>query len=1470
VRFTINLTEPGAPGSTPITVDADGATPLGTLAAELAGRRGLAVGAPLFRGSRAMDPHATLLAAGIRDGLSLGIGVVTADDQEPPGLLEVRVVGGPGAGTIYRLLVGEYQVGSWQGCRLWVPAPAPALAAHVTVVADGSVLVRAMVDGVQLGGQELGQSAEQPWLPGSQLAVGGILLEIAPVARPVASITTSDDGVGREFNRPPRFVPPVAMSRFRLPQSPGKPPQSPVSLIAVVFIPVIAAIASVVISGNWKLIFLGLLSPLGAILTRTGAKRRAQKDYEQRQQEYERATARTTADIDAALRTEQLALRLAHPDPAALQAIAITPTDRLWERRWRDTDFLDLRVGTGNIPSRVQVDDPERDENRRTTMPTLAEVPAPVPIRAAGVVGVVGDVGHARWLVAEAAVLHSPVDLRIVVLTAAPTAQSDSLWGWCRWLPHCKPQGEDAYALIGNSTASVARRVAELSALIASRRQSAEATTGAGTAPPDVLVVLDGARRLRALPGVIGMLRDGPAVGVYTICVDTDARLLPEECRALIIAEGPALRLRVTDRPDIVGLRPDLPSPAWYDHVARGMASLRVGGDAEDSALPGSARLLDLLGLEPPSPDAVRAVWVNQPRSTRALLGVGLDGDFAIDLVRDGPHGLIAGTTGSGKSELLQTLVATLAVVNRPDEMTFVLIDYKGGSAFAECADLPHTVGLVTDLDTHLVERSLISLGAELRRREQQLATAGAKDIEDYTDRRRRQPTMAPMPRLMIVVDEFASMIRELPDFVPGLVNIAQRGRSLGIHLILATQRPSGAVTADIRANTNLRIALRTTDTGESRDIIDAPDAGELSTRTPGRAYARLSAAALLPFQSGRIGGRRPGTVSAATNTRPTVRLTEVGWSEVGEPTRRDAGGARAVETDVVTDIAVLVRAISQAATDAGIPREPSPSLPPLPDTLVLTDLPAAAPTGDGLPVVSWGLVDMPAQQAQVPLTIELDRVGHLHLAGAGRSGRSQALRTLAVALASAHSSADLHLYGIDCGNGALRALTELPHCGAVVDHRSPELLGRLLDRFGEELRIRQGLIGSSGVADIAELRARTAPEQRPAHIVVLVDRFEVYDRDFASFDNGSYLDRFLTLLRDGASVGIHVVLTGDRVLGSSRYASTTEDKIVLRLNDTADWSMFGIRARDVPEGMPPGRALRASDGVEIQLAVVPTGATPPDVSGSGQAAAISAIGRELARRDADVPKARRPYRLLALPDEIGYPAAAAAAAARRNPMWALVGVGGDDVVGVGTDLAETSTFMIGGSPRSGRSTALLTMALSLLGGGSGVLVVAPRRSPLRELAGLPGVAGVVTDPDISAADFRATLSNVVESSGIVLVDDAELLLQAEIAGDLAALARGAAGEGWGLVAAGNADALSSAIGGWAAQIRRNRTGLIIAPQSVTEGEAIGIRLPRGVVGQQPRPGRAYLHLGDNRLLAVQIPNTTVADLPARATGADH
>src|SRR5664280_369790 len=219
-----------------------------------------------------------------------------------------------------------------------------------------------------------------------------------------------------------------------------------------------------------------------------------------------------------------------------------------------------------------------------------------------------------------------------------------------------------------------------------------------------------------------------------------------------------------------------------------------------------------------------------------------------VDLAADGPHMLVAGTTGSGKSELLRSMVASLVAGNRPDQLSLLLIDYKGGAAFGPCVALPHTVGVVTDLDAAETERALTSLHAELRRRERLLRAAGVTDSDAY---RRAVPErdLATLPRLVIIVDEFATLSKELPDLVDGLVGVAQRGRSLGVHLVLATQRPEGVVRADIRANTNLRVCLAVTRAAESLDVLETPAAATIPRGIPGRAFLRAGPDAPTPFQ---------------------------------------------------------------------------------------------------------------------------------------------------------------------------------------------------------------------------------------------------------------------------------------------------------------------------------------------------------------------------------------------------------------------------------------------------------------------------------------------------------------------------------------------------------------------------------------------------------------------------------------------
>ncbi|MFC7257786.1 FtsK/SpoIIIE domain-containing protein [Streptomyces lutosisoli] len=1521
MRLSLTVVDPLGGASADVVLDADPESTVGDIAQELARHVGLGGGAQIIpigahRGpggstaphayvdGYALDPGATVVGSPLRDGA-----VVSLHDPagcilgEPTGVVEFRVAGGPAAGAVHRLGVGRYDIGSGPAAHIRVDDTELAhRAATLSIAIDGTCQVtlhhdkeNKSDDSSRLDGEDFDGG---DWPLGTQLALGNSLLELTAYSPPNAALKWSEDGAGLDYNRPPRLRPAERQTRFSLPNPPSDYETRPLPWL-MALLPLVGAVVSVFMFGRWYYLIMAVMSPIMLFANYFNDKKHGRKSHAKQLKEYKEHKERIEKDAQEALGTERSDRRQAVPDPAAVLATGTGPRTRLWERRRTDADHLLLRFGTGRVPSDVELDDPEQDEHKRKVRWYIEDAPVALPLKDLGVIGVAGpgDSAHAlgRWAVAQTAVLHSPMDVQFIVLTEN---DAHTRWDWVRWLPHARPSGgQDINVLIGTDSETVGARVGELTQLLDARQKAMREgnrskTDGPAFADPDVIVVWDGSRRLRSMPGVVRLLREGPAVAIYAICLDEEERFLPGECQAFVVAEprrtddnsNPAapvaqqsvggfpsfqawhpsaqqteqhteqvheLRLRVEQTGALrkSNVRPDFVSPAWCARLSRSLSPLRdISGESEDSALPGSSRLLDVLQLEPPTRDAIAARWRMGGQSTMAVIGESYDGPFGIDMRKDGPHGLIAGTTGSGKSELLQTIVASLAVANTPENMTFVLVDYKGGSAFKDCVKLPHTVGMVTDLDAHLVERALESLGAELKRREHILAAADAKDIEDYQDLVRRDPSHPPVPRLLIVIDEFASMVRDLPDFVTGLVNIAQRGRSLGIHLLLATQRPSGVVSPEIRANTNLRIALRVTDAGESTDVIDAPEAGHISKSTPGRAYVRLGHASLIPFQSGRVGGRRPGAADPATLAPWAGPLA---WQDLGRAALQKPK-TEARQDDEITDLKVLVDAVREANTALAIPAQHSPWLPALDETLLLDDVPAVRGQG-ALPAAPFGIEDLPADQARRPVAVDFATFGHLIVAGAPRTGRSQVLRTIAGSLARTNSCADVHLYGIDCGNGALNALTRLPHCGAVVSRNQLERVERLIGRLSGELTRRQELLADKGYADIGEQRASVTEDERLPHIVLLLDRWEGWLPTLGEHNHGDLTDTVMAMMREGASVGIHLVITGDRQILSGRISSLTEDKFGLRLADRADFSMLDINSRKVPEEIPPGRAFRNETATETQFALL-----SEDTTGQGQAAALVAIGETAAARDTEVPRSRRPFRVDVLPSRISFADAWAMRdpATASAPLWALAGVGGDELTAFGPDLAQgIPAFVIGGPAKSGRSTVLLNFARSYLTQGVRLIIAAPRPSPLRELEGQEGVLKVFTGRDVDEDELEEAIGSATPAQPIVvLVDDAEVLDDCDAEDVFKRIVERGAEEGLAVVIAGDEDEICDGFSGWQVDAKKARRGILLSPQESGSGELIGIRTTRSMVGGPVSPGKGMLHLGSGEHVTVTTP----------------
>ncbi|HEX2783389.1 MAG TPA: FtsK/SpoIIIE domain-containing protein, partial [Ilumatobacteraceae bacterium] len=714
--------------------------------------------------------------------------------------------------------------------------------------------------------------------------------------------------------------------------------------------------------------------------------RRRRHDAENREAEFarfERSVARQRANF------LQHHLANASTPVTARRAIEATTT-QLWARRGTHPDGFAVSVGEGSIAWAPAI----ADAGRRTdlidgglgVMSLIADLPILTDIGPTCRLAVRGSAepaaAFARSIVMQLAANCGPADVRVVVVTHEPAR-----WRWLRGLPH---------ATTASGVAAIVGEV-ELFDTIAECDVATHPHLVVITDAPDLLTA-----RTSPLRRVVTADR---STALIVLVGDDDG--VPHVCTSLLELCGRAYaRWHAGAALDALPVQ-----VRWFGISERSAASLAgsISGliDPEDplsgaGGIPRDVTLLSLIAA--PEPKAIAAGWVagGADPPLRSVIGVAGDGVVDIDLVRDGPHALLAGTTGAGKSELLRSLVVGLAVGSSPDHLTFVLVDYKGGSTFDACADLPHVVGVVTDLDEHLADRALRSLHAELRRREQLLRSVGAADFVAY----RRSTPGETLPRLVVVIDEFATLVSEQPDFLHALVGIAQRGRSLGVHLILATQRPSGVISDDIRANTNLRLALRLHDTADAFDVVGDHAPAAIPRGLAGRAVMRLGPEEVLSFQTARCTAPLPS----------------------GD-----------------TELDVLVAAVRAAAALVGIGPAASPWLAPLPEQLPAD--PRAVATG----IV--GLVDDPDAQRVVPLRWDR-RDGHLLLVGSAGSGVTSALVLLGTAALTDGSGS--HLYVIDGRGGhAWQSLGSSVGCAGVVGIHERERLTRVINRLAGEMQRR-------------------------------------------------------------------------------------------------------------------------------------------------------------------------------------------------------------------------------------------------------------------------------------------------------------------------------------------------------------------------------------------------------------------------------
>jgi S-DNA-T family DNA segregation ATPase FtsK/SpoIIIE len=885
-----------------------------------------------------LNPRLKLARSPLLPGAVLSVGRPGPDYQPVRGAATgtLHVIAGPDAGFGVALRPGRYFIGRAPESHVCLDdTDVSRMHAFVEVSADGLALISdaGSRNGTWVNGAEVTRPTALG--DGSVAWIGKDTLRWTAGVGRALPVTQAADG-RLEFDRVFAAAPAIPVQEIDGP--PAAPAPRHIAAMATSGL-LGLAIGPAMFAGTHHPVTLlaSVAGPAGLLVTYAIEGRRRRRER--------RATAAAravTREHLAALAADEEHIRYQlAPGPAEVTAIAAGARPDLWSRAARSPYSLVLRVGVADQAPSVRLRGSAGDD---LAVPVLHRVPVTVDLRETGVLGVIGTGEPARallrWLVVQLATFRSPDDLRLVLLTAGAArgdgdgdadGTGDADLRWARWLPHLDGGGTaETPCLIGNTDASRAARIRELTRLITARLADRLAEHGSAAAAPsgagfgDVVVIIDGALALRNLPGIGDILLLGPQAGVYVVCADGQGI---SECGGTCELADDGLRLtRTADSAPVTG-EPDGMDQAQAEQVARALAPMRDRLPVvAQTAIPYPVRFLDLLGIGVPTAGDILALWNGKPGgpTTRVVLGADAFGPVTVDLAAQGPHLMLGGAAGTGKSTLLQTLVTALLLANRPDELNLVLVDGKGDGVFLPFENCPHVTAFIrstgeTAADAFGVAdaaRVLASVRAEMSRREAMLAQLGG-EIDSYWRAREIQPALPRLPRVVMIFDEIARVLETSPDFLEELVRVAAKGRSLGVHLVLASEALRGKLSAELKNHIDLRISLRQNEPAESVEVLGVTDAVTIPRAPRGRGMILCTGderRGPRSFQSGYLGDPPPaGSDGHDLAVRPLT------WAQLGvaRPALVTPSGTS------TTGYTLISTAVEEAARHLRVTRQP-------------------------------------------------------------------------------------------------------------------------------------------------------------------------------------------------------------------------------------------------------------------------------------------------------------------------------------------------------------------------------------------------------------------------------------------------------------------------------------------------------------------------------------------------------------------
>jgi DNA segregation ATPase FtsK/SpoIIIE, S-DNA-T family len=954
-----------------------------------------------------------------------------------------------------------------------------------------------------------------------------------------------------------------------------------------------------------------------------------------------------------------------YPDPLLLPEL-ISQRQVLWERRPLDNDFLVTRVGLAPTALCSQLVFQE-DYKAQYTLDLLQEArdlvtryshidaqPLVIPLGQLGTVSVTGPrpavIALVRAMLGEIITFHAPSEVRIVGYFPAQAAAE---WSWLKWTPHARrlrpikqmqPDEPEMYCMLADKIedlqlileTQVGPELEQRHKFNDERRLPGSGQNGQEQAMarkgriPHLVIFLDGFSHsgpLARVPGLEEVMRDGDRMGMTVLCLCPTQEQEPSLTRARVSLAPFIGGYQLSYKETTLGgrefefVRADNLDPQHCEEMARNLTPLQLIDREAEIDFAQNIGLLALHNVPNLEKFDVRQLWqaVDEKQLLRVPIGIQKGGPLPLDLKEMamggyGPHGLVVGATGSGKSELLRTVVTSLALTHDPFMLNFVLVDFKAGAAFADFENLPHLAGMITNLenDPQLINRMYASLLGEQQRRQNMLSRAGnLTNIRLYQAKWRKNPEMEPMPYLLIIVDEFAQLIGMYEEFLALFVKFGQVGRSLGMHMMLATQRVDEGRIRSLEGHLRYRIGLRTFKPDESTSVIGRPDAYFLPP-APGAGYFKVDEDIFAGFKTALIS--TPYIPPEKREVNPLDLIAE--FTSTGYLVPYQMPHASAIEEveETRTEMNVVVERIAQVPEPQGGWRVHSVWQPPLKEQIslevVLKKSSLGVLDGSGWPTrsplgklrVPIGLMDRPAEQMQVPLILDFSGVGgHLAIVGAPQSGKSTLLRTLLAALIVTHTPREVQVYGIDFGGGLLRVFEGAPHVGAICSRSAKDKMRRVLRRLKLVLVEREALFVAREIDSMEAYRQLRQQgrldEQEFGDVFLIVDNFGQLQIDFEASDPDIISD-IVHLINNGLTYGVHVVLATN--LWSEirpRLRANMGSRLELRLNDPGDSEIERKLAATLPASTP-GRGLHPAKLVfQAALPIVNGGSADLDLS---------------------------------------------------------------------------------------------------------------------------------------------------------------------------------------------------------------------------------------------------------------------------------